>query len=123
MNNAGKIADAEAKLASGFYENDPDRAEVVRKNITKWQAEDDGIPIEEQDDSKPQLGGRTETQAEATARAARSAALLPSPSRAAAALLEESGFTVADMVTSEAGATGDKVTVNEVRAFLAAQDG
>lgn len=104
MTNAGKIADAEAKLAKGFYNNDPARAEVVRKNIKRWQAQDDAPVTAVAEEPKPPSTG-------------------PTPSRAAAKLLEDRGFTVADMVASEVGTTGDKVTIDEVRVFLAAQDG
>lgn len=104
MSNAGKIADAKTKLARGMYDGDPHRKATVEANIERWQAEDDAPVTAVAEEPKPPSTG-------------------PTPSRAAAKLLEERGFTVADMVASEVGTTGDKVTIDEVRVFLAAQDG
>lgn len=113
MSNAGKIADAKAKLAKGLYDNDPARAEVVRKNIKRWKTADTKAARRSTPAPEPAVAEEPKPAGHS----------LPTPSRAAAKLLKERGFTVADMVASEAGTTGKKVTINEVRHFLAAQDG
>lgn len=106
MSNANKIADAKAKLAAGRYDDNPARKAAVEANIERWEAEDGGVPPAE--DLAPAEDAVRQNP--------------PVPSHAAATLLQARGFTVEDMV-SAGKATGDKITVDEVRVFLADQDG